>query len=152
MAASRAQSVIRSIRQEDGPALSALEARCDGAAKWGEAAYRDAQSNGTIGWAVQGGSEISGFILVRVVADEMEILNFAVDLGARRQRIGSDLLGRAIEQARQAGIKQIHLEVRDSNAAARKFYLSAGFTEYGRRKDYYSQPVEDAVLMVLRIH
>jgi ribosomal-protein-alanine N-acetyltransferase len=151
MAASGTENVIRSIRREDAPALAALEARCDGAAKWCEAAYREAESNGSIGWAVQRDQEISGFILVRTVADEMEILNFAVDPEARRQRIGSGLLSRAIEEARQVGVEQIHLEVRESNAGARRFYLSAGFTEHGRRKNYYSQPVEDAVLMVLRV-
>lgn len=146
------ENVIRSIRQEDAPALAALEARCDGAAKWGERAYRDAQSNGIVGWAVQRDSEISGFILVRVAADEMEILNLAVAQELRRQRIASGLLARAVEEAKQAGVKQIHLEVREANAAARKFYSSAGFTEHGRRKNYYSQPVEDAVLMVFLLH
>ena len=151
MAADEAKNVIRPIRQEDAPELAELEARCDGAAKWGENAYRDTQSNGIFGWAVQRDGEISGFILVQVVADEMEILNLAVDPKVRRQRIGSGLVARAMQEARQVGVEQIHLEVRESNATARKFYSSAGFTEHGRRKNYYSRPVEDAVLMVLRV-
>jgi len=151
MAVDRAKNVIRPIHQEDAPALAALEARCIGAATWGTSAYRDAESKGTIGWAAQCGDEISGFILVRAMADEMEILNLAIDPEVRRHRIGSELLTRAVQEAREAGVKQIHLEVRESNGTARNFYLSAGFTVHGRRKNYYSEPLEDAVLMVLRI-
>jgi ribosomal-protein-alanine N-acetyltransferase len=147
----QADIVIRRIRAEDTSSLVALQKRCEGAAQWSEAAYQDLEATGIKGWAtIQAGTYL-GFILVRAVADEMEILNLAVDPAARRRRIGCALVGRAIEDARQACVRQIHLEVRESNGAARQFYLSAGFAEYGRRTNYYSQPVEDALRMVLHI-
>lgn len=137
---------IRPISREDATALSALEARCEGAARWGEAAYQEIGESGIRGWAAQGGGRVLGFILVRVVADEMEILNLAVDASARRRHIGSKLLDHAVGAARAVRVRQLYLEVRESNAAARVFYVRAGFDERGRRKNYYSQPVEDALL------
>jgi ribosomal-protein-alanine N-acetyltransferase len=92
---------------------------------------------------------VQGFVLVRALADEMEILNLAVDPNAHRQGIGGRLVQQAIEEVRRAGVKRVYLEVRESNAAARAFYSNAGFTELRRRKNYYSQPVEDALLLVL---
>ena len=144
--------VIRPIRAEDAGSLLALQMRCEAAAQWSEASYRDLEANSIKGWVALHDSTILGFVLSRAVQGEMEILNLAVDPSVRRSRIGSDLVARAIEEARQFGVKQVHLEVRESNSAARAFYLSAGFTEHGRRKNYYSQPVEDALLLVFHLH
>ena len=142
-----AEIVIRPISREDASALAALEARCEGAARWGEVAYQKIGSSGIRGWVAQEGDGVLGFILVCALADEMEILNLAVDPDARRRRIGSRLLARAFGAASAVRVRQMYLEVRESNAGARAFYLAAGFGEQGRRKNYYSQPVEDALLL-----
>jgi ribosomal-protein-alanine acetyltransferase len=141
--------VIRQLDREDAHALVALESQCRGAARWGEAGYRDIGINGIAGWAATRDSAVQGFVLVRALADEMEILNLAVDPNAHRQGIGGRLVQQAIEEVRRAGVKRVYLEVRESNAAARAFYSNAGFTELRRRKNYYSQPVEDALVLVL---
>jgi ribosomal-protein-alanine N-acetyltransferase len=151
MQASLTDFVIRPTRADDAPALAELEARCAGAARWGTDGYQKLDSNGSNGWAAQRNDRILGFIVVRNVADEMEILNLAVDPDARRSGIGRRLLHRAMQDANRQRVLQAHLEVRESNATARAFYLSAGFAENGRRKDYYSQPVEDAILLTLRV-
>jgi ribosomal-protein-alanine N-acetyltransferase len=143
--------VIRPIAVDEADALAGLELRCVGAARWGEAAYRDLAANGITGWVVAREKVMLGFILVRAVADEMEILNLAVDPDSRRQGVARRLLTQAIEGVRRADVKGVYLEVRESNSSARAFYSSAGFTEQGRRKSYYSQPVEDALLLVLRL-
>ena len=78
---------------------------------------------------------------------EGEILNLAVDSTRRRQRIGSQLMKDALAICKAAGVKRIFLEVRNSNEAARKFYLIMGFTEVGRRREYYSRPLEDALIL-----
>jgi len=141
--------LIRALGHEDAGAVAALESRCVAAARWGEAAYRDIETGGITGWAATRGRVLVGFVLVRAVADEMEILNLAVDADERRQRIGARLIEQAIEEVRRAHVKRVYLEVRESNSVARAFYSSAGFAEQGRRKNYYSQPVEDALVLVL---
>jgi ribosomal-protein-alanine N-acetyltransferase len=94
---------------------------------------------------------VLGFVLVRAVADEMEIMNLAVDPDSRLQGIARRLLADAIDEVRRADVKRVYLEVRESNSAARAFYSSAGFVEQGRRKNYYSHPAEDALLLALRL-
>lgn len=151
MASPSPDFAIRQSHREDAGALEALESRCEGAAKWGESGYQDVGANGITGWVALRGSALLGFALIRPVADEMEILNLAVDPGARRQGIAHRLIARAIEEVRRAGIKRVYLEVRESNSGARAFYSSVGFAEQGRRKSYYSQPVEDALVLILRL-
>jgi ribosomal-protein-alanine acetyltransferase len=150
MEESFADFVIRPIHPDDASALADLEARCDGAARWGKDGYQKLDPNESNGWAAQKNDRILGFILIRKIADEMEILNLAVDRDARRRGIGRRLLQRVLQDADQHGVTQIHLEVREANEAARAFYLSAGFGKNGRRANYYSQPVEDAILLTLR--
>jgi [ribosomal protein S18]-alanine N-acetyltransferase len=152
MASASDDLVIRPIALEDADALAALESRCVGAARWGETAYRNFGDNGITGWAARRGNVVLGFVLVRAVADEMEIMNLAVDQDARRQGIAARLLAHAIEVVKRANVERVYLEVRESNSDARAFYSARGFTEQGRRKDYYSQPVEDALLLALRLH
>jgi ribosomal-protein-alanine acetyltransferase len=141
--------VIRTLTAEDAVALAELESRCVGSARWGETAYQEIAADGIVGWATTREKVLAGFILVRTAADEMEILNLAVDPEKRRKGIAARLFSRAIEDAKRADVKRVYLEVRESNSAARAFYLSRGFAEGGRRKNYYSQPVEDALLLVL---
>ncbi len=94
---------------------------------------------------------VCGLVVFRMMADEAEILNVAVDSSQRRRGTGSQLIEDVITASKAAGVKRIFLEVRESNEAARKFYSDMGFTETGRRRQYYRQPVEDALLLVRRI-
>jgi [ribosomal protein S18]-alanine N-acetyltransferase len=94
---------------------------------------------------------VCGLVVFRTMADEAEILNLAVDSSQRRRGMGSRLIEDAIAASKAAGVKMIFLEVRDSNEAARNFYARMGFTEAGRRRQYYRQPVEDALVLVLRV-
>lgn len=144
--------LIRSIGPDDAGAFATLELRCVGAATWGESAYRDFGANGFTGWAATRENILLGFIVARSVADEMEVMNLGVDPNARRQGIGAQLVARAMDAGRAAGVRRIYLEVRESNSGARAFYSSLGFVEEGRRKNYYSQPVEDALVMAVALH
>ena len=63
--------------------------------------------------------------------------------------IGKTILNHVIELTRDMGVKSWYLEVRESNTAAQALYRSAGFSSVGTRKNYYINPVEDAVLMNL---
>ncbi len=92
--------------------------------------------------------EILGYVGMRSVCDEADITNVAVRPDARRSGIAHDLVRLLLEEAGCRGIRSVFLEVRASNAPAITLYGHAGFEECGRRKDYYTEPGEDAILMV----
>ncbi len=90
---------------------------------------------------------ILGFVMGTLVAGEAEILRLAVDADHRRRGIGGRLLGGALDWLAANGASTCWLEVRRSNDAGRRLYENAGFRPVGHRKNYYRDPVEDAVLM-----
>lgn len=81
------------------------------------------------------------------VADEAEIASVCVDPAYRRLGGGTKLLQTLLRQARLSGAQNVYLEVRASNQAAQGLYRCAGFECIGVRKRYYTNPLEDAVLM-----
>lgn len=90
---------------------------------------------------------VLGFLCSLVVADEWHINNLATHPDFRRQGIGSALMGEGVGRARARGAVCGLLEVRASNDAAQAFYRALGFTVWHRRPNYYSEPVEDALIM-----
>ena len=80
---------------------------------------------------------VSGFALLRIVADECELLSLAVAPDERGNGVGALLLESAMEQARAAGAVRQFLEVAEDNTVARRLYDSRGFVPIGRRPDYY---------------
>ena len=97
------------------------------------------------------GTEIIGYGGMWHVVDEGQITNIAVRKNFRGMQIGSRLLSELIGWAQKKEISVIGLEVRAGNEAARALYQKFGFVPVGRRKDYYREPTEDAVLMDLRL-
>jgi len=96
--------------------------------------------------------EADGFILIRVVADEAEILTLAVRPSARRSGLGARLVEAAVVRAAALGADRMFLEVAEDNAAARALYARAGFHEAGRRRGYYARADgsrEDALVLAL---
>jgi [ribosomal protein S18]-alanine N-acetyltransferase len=87
-----------------------------------------------------------GFLVARQVSVEWELENIVVAPAFRGQGAGSQLLDALFTHVRAADGKAIFLEVRESNAGARRLYERSGFHESGRRRRYYSDPAEDAVL------
>ena len=85
------------------------------------------------------------------VADQAHINNLAVRPELRRRGLGSQMLEAVIAEARRLGAETLSLEVRRSNVAAQRLYLRAGFREEAVRKSYYTQPVEDALVLSLKI-
>ena len=88
-----------------------------------------------------------GFCSVWRVADELHINNLAVLPDFRRAGIGSALLQHVLGQGAQSGALRATLEVRQSNDAARMLYERFGFTIAGVRRAYYTNPVEDALIL-----
>jgi ribosomal-protein-alanine N-acetyltransferase len=96
-----------------------------------------------------GSGGISGYVVALEAADEGEILNLAVAPTGRRNGVGRALVQQILEVLTARGVRQIYLEVRESNAPARALYAAHGFKEAGRRKQYYRRPVEDAIVLRL---
>ncbi len=94
-----------------------------------------------------GAAEVLGFIVARNVASEWEIENIAVTGPARRRGLGSRLMGEFLKLVREQGGKTVFLEVRESNLAANNLYQKWGFLKTGRRKMYYQNPAEDALIL-----
>lgn len=90
-----------------------------------------------------GNCRLLGYALLRVL-DDAELLQIGVEETCRRQGIGRKLMQ---EVLRLSCGKNLFLEVREGNEAARQLYVRCGFSEIGRRKRYYADPQEDAVLM-----
>jgi ribosomal-protein-alanine acetyltransferase len=89
---------------------------------------------------------LAGFLVAQHIAPEWELENIVVAPELRSQGMGSRLLNELLSLARETNSQSVFLEVRESNIAARKLYEKAGFEPIGRRKSYYSDPVEDALL------
>lgn len=97
------------------------------------------------------GGALLGFVVVRVIADECEVLTIAVDPRARRRGVGRAMLERALADAHRRGARRAHLEVRAGNRAAIALYTLLGFGERGLRPRYYANPPEDALLMTAEL-
>ena len=96
-------------------------------------------------------SEPLGFALAWHAADEVHLLDLAVDESARRRGVGRELVEALLGYARETEARLVLLEVRRSNAAAIGLYRSTGFTENGVRRAYYSDNGEDALEMSIEL-
>ena len=90
---------------------------------------------------------VVGYIGMSVVVDEGYIFNVAVDGTHRNRGIGSALVETLVTYAKKNNLCFLTLEVRESNKNARSLYEKFGFIKVGERKNYYSSPAENAVLM-----
>ena len=89
------------------------------------------------------------YLIGRLIAPEGEIYRIATAPEKRRRGIGYRLLDYSVKTARGDGLEALFLEVRASNAPAISLYEAYGFRRCGVRRGYYSEPKEDAVLMLL---
>ncbi|WP_127755050.1 ribosomal protein S18-alanine N-acetyltransferase [Devosia sp. 1566] len=84
--------------------------------------------------------QVAGFILVRLIGDEAELLSIAVEPKWRGKRVGQALLRAALDDLLFTNARRMFLEVDERNSAALRLYRSHGFVEVGRRKGYYPRP------------
>jgi ribosomal protein S18 acetylase RimI-like enzyme len=92
-----------------------------------------------------------GFLAARRVAQEWELENIIIAPGALRRGLGTRLLNALLAKARETSSAWVFLEVRESNSPARSLYERAGFEQAGRRKSYYANPIEDAIIYRLNL-
>jgi len=98
-----------------------------------------------------GRPSIVGFVIFHIAADLSEIYNIAVEASHARSGIGHELMKAAFHESGRRKDRKVILEVRKSNSPAINFYLKFAFKITGERKNYYSNPIEDAYIMELEI-
>ncbi len=144
---SRVITVRRMSSSDVSSGLSILEESPE-ASTWSRESLLESASQGTA-WAAELDGHVAGILIGRVAADEFEVLNLAVAKAWRRRGVASHLVTAALEYARTAGARQAYLDVRASNDGGIALYARLGFHVCGRRPNYYRNPTEDAVLLVL---
>ena len=131
------------------PQIAALERACF-SHPWSEDMLREELWNDAAVIVAAEGEDgtVLGYAGLQTVLDEGYINNVAVDPRFRRQGVADELIAAFVRFAK-AKLAFLTLEVRASNAPAIALYEKHGFQEVGRRKDYYDDPKEDAILMTL---
>ena len=120
------------------------------ASHWSEDVIRNSlRSGGGIAFVCEKNKAMVACVFGTTVADEAEILNLAVHPEERRKGIASSLVRHLLLRWQQLEVQRIFLEVRESNARALRLYVQLGFKQAGRRKKYYSNPDEDALILEL---
>src|SRR5262245_41431536 len=102
-------------------------------------------------WVMREDARVVGYLCLWEVADELHITNVAVHPAHRRHGIGRALIGAVLEDASRRAVSMVGLEVRPTNAEARALYESFGFRVVGRRRGYYYDTGEDALIMEARL-
>jgi ribosomal-protein-alanine acetyltransferase len=142
---------VRAAEASDLKRLIEIAAHSATAARWNAAEYQklfapESLENHAV-LVIEEQSTVMGFIVGRQIGPEWEIENIAVTGPARRRGLGTRLLGEFLDLVRSRGGREIFLEVRESNLAARALYEKWAFVEAGRRKAYYENPAEDGLIL-----
>ena len=151
MASIAASVAVRLAGADDIKLVGSIE-RSSFSDPWGDTEFESAlESPATIFLVAQDSktAAVCGYAIALIVLDESEILNIAVDSQTRRSGIGGVLLDSALQRLRDRGATAVYLEVRETNESARRLYVSRGFKELSRRKNYYRKPTEDALVLAL---
>jgi len=141
--------MVRPATCADIPAMMLLANHSVTAAHWPREHYErifDDHASRRLALVIGESVAAQGFLIAQEVASEWEIENIAISGAARRRGLGTRLLGEFLNRVRAEGAAAVYLEVRESNQAARSLYEKWGFVESGRRRGYYSQPGEDAII------
>jgi [ribosomal protein S18]-alanine N-acetyltransferase len=144
---------VRAMVEGDLDRVVEIAASLATAPRWVRSAYEAAMAKGgalrRIALVAEAGGALAGFAIASLVGPQAELESIAVAGEAQGRGIGAALMTAVIRELRLAGVRELELEVRESNRAAGSFYARAGFREVGRRRGYYREPDEDAVLLRL---
>ena len=142
--------IVRRATIEDGKEIFAIEAECF-SVPWSLDSIETELSNQDkkLYYVIEDADGVAGYAGAWLVYDEGQITNIAIRPSARRQGYGATLASALIEECFKRGMHEIFLEVRVSNLSALSLYRQLRFTVKGMRKDYYSEPKEDAYIMSL---
>ena len=138
---------IRSAETPDAAAIWAVESRAF-SDPWSLSGIGEMlESANTRTLVAEADGAVAGFLVARSIRDEGEILNLAVLPEHRRRGLGRELLTAGLDWLSKGGVREVYLEVRQSNAAALAMYRARGFRPVGVRTDYYRNPREDALVL-----
>ncbi|HSY37378.1 MAG TPA: GNAT family N-acetyltransferase [Acidobacteriaceae bacterium] len=149
--------LIRPATPADLEAILAIEQASTEAPHWSEslwlAALRDEQGKDPMraSFVAEGNAGIFGFAVASYTGELAELESVVVSAPARRKGIGKALCQQVMDWSRKSGASELELEVRASSGGALALYRALGFVEQGRRREYYRNPTEDAVLMAVRL-
>ena len=139
---------IRFLGEEDLPQIMAIEEACF-THPWSEEAYRSDLTQNPVAYylGIFEGETLLAYGGLWLVLEAGHITNVAVSPARRQEGLGRRLMLALGAWAKSQGCQTLDLEVRSSNQPALALYRALGFQEDGLRKNYYTQPQEDAVLM-----
>ena len=138
---------IRKMTAREVPQVAELEKLCF-AMPWSEKSVAGELDNPLALWLVaMEGDRLAGYVGSQTVMDETDMMNLAVAPQFRRQGVGETLVNALVASLKELGSRCLTLEVRDSNGPARALYAKLGFVEVGRRRGYYRDPREDALIL-----
>lgn len=147
--------LIRVATSADVPAMRALDLASNFGARWSDGHYAglfvaaDRQKHLVL--VAEEPGEIVAYLAASGVGVEWELENIVAAGHRLRRGIARALMAEFLARLRREAVARVHLEVRESNHAARSLYASLGFTQTGRRANYYAGPAEDAVLLALSL-
>lgn len=135
------------MQRQHVPQVAALERECF-SDPWSEQSLAGELDNPLSLWLVcQVDGEVCGYVGSQTVLGETDMMNVAVLPRARRQGIAQQLILELVTRLKQQGSHCLSLEVRPSNAPAVALYQGLGFSQVGRRPNYYRHPKEDGLIL-----
>ena len=138
---------IREMKAQDVPQIAELERICF-SDPWSAQSIATELDNSLSCWLVAAdGEKVVGYVGSQTVLDGSDMMNIAVALDFRRKGLAEALVNALIDCLRQRKSRCLILEVRVSNTPAITLYEKLGFVEIGRRKNYYRNPKEDALIL-----
>ena len=136
------------VTEEDAPAIAEMEEKYFGQPWKAENIIKYLDAGSMIFICAKAGEKLIAYSAVLVTLDEADLVSIAVEKDYRNMGIARELLDISYGLAAEQGVEKLHLEVRESNGPAISLYESEGFLQDGRRKGFYSNPREDALLYI----
>ncbi|MGO9432923.1 MAG: GNAT family N-acetyltransferase [Terracidiphilus sp.] len=149
--------IIRTMTNADIDRVLGIANGLDHAPHWPRKVYEEMLEPGNAGRRIAlvavveaaGAGLVAGFVVASVVAPEAELESIGVAAEFQKRGIGRGLVNEIARKVALLGVTKVLLEVRDSNFAAKAFYQALGFRKMSRRPGYYTDPIEDGVVMRL---
>jgi ribosomal-protein-alanine N-acetyltransferase len=143
------QGIVRDMNMDDINNIMEIE-KISFIDSWSEKMFQEIIfSPISRGFIVEHDKALVGYTVLYAVDVEAHIMNFAVSPAKRKQGFGRQLLAQAVAFLKENDISECYLEVREENRDAQRLYKNFGFEVIGRRKKYYSETGEDALVMQL---
>ncbi len=144
--------IVNKLEKADAAAAAALDRLLFSAESWSEADFAaSAEDESRFFVAAREGDRLLGVGGLQISFEQGDILTIGVDPARRGEGIGSAMLEALLGIFLREGGRQLFLEVRQSNGAARALYEKFGFRPIGIRKNYYQQPPEDGLVYCLEV-